>query len=338
MISIAVVGAGHWGPNLIRNFHNGAASRVKVVIDSRPERLKTLAEKFPDVEMSAQFERALGDPEIEAVVISTPTSTHHALCKQALEAGKHVLVEKPIATNAGDAEELAALAQKQGKILMVGHVFLFNPAVRAVKKSVEAGELGRLLYVSMQRTNLGPIRLDVNAAWDLAAHDISIVDYWLGSGALTASAVGAAYINPGVQDVVFATLKYPNDVLVNLQASWLNPRKGRDITVVGDRQMLTFDDLNLAEPIRVFDKSVTEEKIGGVVDTFASFRASIREGQISIPKVPSGEPLKAECNHFLECIEKQQAPLTGAALAIRVVKTLEAMQRSLAAGGREERV
>lgn len=338
MITIAVVGAGHWGPNLIRNFHSGITSRVKYVVDTRPQRLDALKVRFPDVEMTSDLAKVLADPEIQGVVIATPTATHHAICTQALTAGKHVLVEKPIAANLKDAEELGALAEKLGRILMVGHVFLFNSAVRVVKKQVASGDLGRLFYVSMERTNLGPIRLDVNAAWDLAAHDISIVDYWLGKGALTASAVGAAYINPGVQDVVFATLKYPNDVLVNLKTSWLNPRKGRDITVVGDRRMLTFDDMNLQEPIRVYDKGVTDEKVGGVVDTFASFRASVREGDITIPKVPGGEPLKSECDHFLECIEKKQHPLTDAALGTRVVRALEAITRSLAAGGREEKV
>ncbi len=338
MITIAVVGAGHWGPNLIRNFHSGLTSRVKVVVDTRPQRLEALKVRFPDVEMTSDLDKVLADPEIQGVVIATPTATHHALCKKALNAGKHVLVEKPIAANMKDAEELAALSDKLGLVLMVGHVFLFNSAVRVVKKQVDAGDLGRLFYISMERTNLGPIRLDVNAAWDLAAHDVSIVDYWLGQGALTASAVGAAYINPGVQDVVFATLKYPNDVLVNLKTSWLNPRKGRDITVVGDRRMLTFDDMNLQEPIRVYDKGVTEEKVGGVVDTFASFRASVREGDITIPKVPGGEPLKSECDHFLECIEKKKHPLTDAALGTRVVRALEAITRSLAAGGREEKV
>jgi predicted dehydrogenase len=338
MICVAVVGAGHWGPNLIRNFHSGTTSRVKYVVDSRPQRLEAIKIRFPDIEMTSDLDKVFADPEVEAVVIATPTSTHHAICKKALVAGKHVLVEKPIAANLKDAEELTELAAKLSRILMVGHVFLFNPAVRQVKKSVDAGDLGRLFYISMQRTNLGPIRLDVNAAWDLAAHDISIVDYWLGSAAISASAVGAAYINPGVQDVVFATLKYPNEVLVNLQASWLNPRKGRDITVVGDRRMLTFDDMNMQEPIRVYDKGVTEEKVGGVVDTFASFRASVREGDITIPKVPGGEPLKSECDHFIECVEKKKHPIADAALGTRVVRALEAIQRSLAAGGREEKV
>jgi predicted dehydrogenase len=338
MICIAVVGAGHWGPNLIRNFHSGITSRVKYVVDSRPQRLQALEGRYPDVTMSTDYAQVLADPEVQAVVIATPTSTHHALCKQALEAGKHVLVEKPIAANLKDAEELDALSTRLGLVMMVGHVFLFNPAVRVVKKNIDDGELGRLFYISMERTNLGPIRLDVNAAWDLAAHDISIVDYWLGSAALTVSAVGAAYINPGVHDIVFATLKYPNDVLVNLKTSWLNPRKGRDITVVGDRRMLTFDDLNLQEPIRVYDKGVTDEKVGGVVDTFASFRASVREGELTLPAVPKGEPLKSECEHFLQCVETKAHPLSDAALGTRVVRALEAITRSLAAGGREEKV
>ncbi len=338
MICLAVIGAGHWGPNLIRNFHSGLASRVKYVVDTRPQRLDTLKARYPDVQMTGELDAVLADPEVQAVVIATPTDTHAALCKRAMEAGKHVLVEKPIAANLKDAEALVALSKQLGLVLMVGHVFLFNSAVRVVKQTVDAGELGRLFYISMERTNLGPIRLDVNAAWDLAAHDLSIVDYWLGAAALTASAVGAAYINPGVQDVVFATLKYPNDVLVNLKASWLNPRKGRDITVVGDRRMLTFDDMNLQEPIRVYDKGVTDQKVGGVVDTFAGFRASVREGDITIPRVPGGEPLKTECDHFLECIEKKQHPLTDAALGTRVVRALEAITRSLAHGGREEQV
>ncbi len=338
MLRIAVIGAGHWGPNLIRNFHNDVQSRVRYVVDTREERLKALTQKFPDIEMTTHIETALSDPSVDGVVVSTPTSTHHVIVKRALEAGKHVLVEKPIADKTSDAEELTALANKLGKVLMVGHVFLFNPAVRRVKSMLDAGDLGRVYYVSMERTNLGPIRLDVNAAWDLASHDISIVDYWLGSGATAVSAMGSAYINKGVEDVVFATLRYPNDVMVHLHASWLNPRKARDITVVGDRRMLTFDDLNLGEPLRMYDKGVSDQKVGGVIDTFASFRASVRDGDITIPKVAMGEPLKNECEHFVECIKDKKKPLTDGVMATQVVKTLEAMGRSLKNGGREEKV
>ena len=338
MLCVAVVGAGHWGPNLIRNFHSAPASRVKHVVDTRPQRLEALKAKFPDIAMTGDLDAVLADPEVDAVVISTPTRTHFALCRQALNAGKHVLVEKPIAARLEDAEALDDLAKKKGLVLMVGHVFLFNPAVREVKQRIDSGDLGRLYYLSMERTNLGPIRVDVDAAWDLAAHDISIVDHWLGAEAVTVSAVGGTYINPGVPDVVFATLKYPNGVLVNLKASWLNPRKGRDITVVGDLRMLTFDDTNLKEPIRLYDRGVTDEKVGGIVDTFADFRASVREGEITVPVVPAGEPLKAECAHFVECVNGKTVPLTDAALGIRVVRALEAISRSIAGGGREERV
>ena len=338
MISVAVIGAGHWGPNLIRNFHNGITSKVAVVVDAKPERLKALSSRFPDVEMSSDAERVFKDSTIDAVVIATPTATHHAVCKRALEAGKHVLVEKPIAANLKDADDLVSLGEKQGVTLMVGHVFLFNPAVQRVKKMLDAGELGRVYYISMVRTNLGPIRQDVNASWDLASHDISIVDYWLGGCARAASAVGGTYINPGVEDVVFATLKYPHGILVNLHASWLNPRKGRDITVVGDKRMLTFDDMNMQEPIRVYDKGVLDEKTAGVVDTFASFRASLRDGEIVIPRVAMGEPLKSECDHFLDCIKSKKQPVAHGRLGANVVRTLEAIQRSLGSGGKEESV
>lgn len=338
MLRIAVIGAGHWGPNLIRNFHDGAHSKVVRIVDTRPERLQQLKARFPDIPLSAEVEPVWADKDIDAVVIATPTNTHFALTQKALQVGKHVLVEKPLADKVEDAETLTALATQVGKVLMVGHVFLFNPAVQRVKQMLVAGDLGRVYYISMVRTNLGPIRLDVNAAWDLAAHDISIADEWLGGKALSASAVGGAYINPGVQDAVFATLRYPGDVLVNLHASWLNPRKNRDVTVVGDRRMLTFDDMNLQEPIRVYDKGVTDQKVGGVVDTFASFRASVREGDISIPKVPMGEPLKSECEHFVDCVLNNKMPIANATKATAVVRTLDAIARSLAHGGREEKV
>ena len=341
MIQIAVVGAGHWGPNLIRNFHTSAESRVRYVVDRSSSRLDSLRSRFPDIEMLSSLDPVLADSKIDAVVVSTPTTTHFEICRRALEAGKHVLVEKPIAASLEDSQRLVELAKKHDRILMVGHVFLYNTAVQRVKQVLDAGTLGRVFYISMVRTNLGPIRLDVNAAWDLAAHDISIVNYWLGASAKSASAVGGDYINKGVADVVFATLRYPNDVLVNLHASWLNPRKSRDITLVGDRKMLTFDDMNLQEPIRVYDKGVKDEPVGGgagsaVVDTFASFRASVREGDITIPKVAMGEPLKSECDHFLQCLTQKKQPLSDGQTGVEVVKALQAIQRSLAHGGREE--
>jgi predicted dehydrogenase len=339
VIRVAVIGAGHWGPNLIRNFHNHQDSEVLWVCDTSAARIDRVRAAYPNVRTTHAWAEPLRDPAVEAVVIATPTSTHHGLAKAALDADKHVLVEKPIALSARDGEELAEVAERRGKVLMVGHVFLFNLAVQRVKKYIDSGELGSVYYVSMVRTNLGPIRADVNAAWDLASHDISIVDYWLGSAALSATAAGGCWINKGVDDAVFATLRYPNNVLVSMHASWLNPRKVRDITVVGDKKMLTFDDMNLGEPVRIYDKTVSDEKTQvQLVDSFASFRASVREGDVTIPRVATGEPLKQECMHFLECIRKGTPPLTGAAGGIAVVRTLEAIDRSIMNAGREERV
>ena len=222
---------------------------------------------------------------------------------------------------------------------MVGHVFVFNPAIRKVKEYLDAGHLGNVYYVSMVRTNPGPIRVDVNAAWDLAAHDLSIANYWLNAEPLSVSAMGGTWINQGIEDAVFATLRYPKGVLVNLHASWLNPRKARDITVVGEIRMLTFDDMNLNEPLHIYDKQASDVRIPPTyVDSFASFRASIRKGEVTVPKVPLGEPLAIQCAHFLECIETGKQSFTSAGEGIAVVRALEAMQRSIRAGGREEHV
>jgi predicted dehydrogenase len=232
---------------------------------------------------------------------------------------------------------LCDAAETAGRVIMVGHVFLYNAGVQRVRRYLEGGELGRLYYLSMTRTNLGPIRMDVDAAWDLAAHDVSIANWWLDGPPLWASARGGTWINAGIEDAVFATLGYRNDVLVHLHVSWLNPRKTRDITIVGERRMLTFDDMNLSEPIRIYDKRVTDEVVSpSFIDTFASFRASVREGDITIPKVAMGEPLKTECDHFLDCVEFGKAPLTGGRDGLAVVDTLEAIERSVAGGGREE--
>ncbi len=339
MIRIAVIGAGHWGPNLIRNFHTHEASEVVYVVDQSTARLQQTHARFPDVRVSEDATPVLSDPDVDAVVVATPTSTHYALARVALEHGKHVLVEKPITDSVAQAEELCALAASRACVLMVGHVFLYNPAVGRVKQLLDAGDLGRIYYVSMVRTNLGPIRLDVDAAWDLASHDISIVNHWLGATPERASAAGGSWINAGVHDAVFATLRYPGGVLVHLHVSWLNPRKVRQITVVGERRMLTLDDMSLDEPLRVYDKRVTEERTGAPwTDTFASFRASVRDGDITIPRVAMGEPLKIECEHFLDCIRAGRTSLSGGAEGLAVVRALAAIQRSIANGGREEAV
>lgn len=338
-VRVAVIGAGHWGPNLIRNFHNRPRSEVVTVVDTNEQRLERVRTAYPDVCVSTNPEDAFRDDSVHAVVIATPTATHYDLASRALAVGKHVLVEKPITTDVKEGEALGNLAEQARKILMVGHVFLFNGAVQFIKRTVDAGDVGRIYSISMARTNLGPIRVDVNAAWDLASHDISIADYLLGRSAISASATGGSWINPGVEDAVFAVLQYPNGVLVNIHCSWLNPRKVRDITIVGERKMLTFDDMNISEPIRIYDKQVADTLTQvQLVDTFAAFRASVREGDVLIPRVAAGEPLRQECEHFLSCIAENKRPLTDAKAATAVVRTLEAIDRSMKNGGRQEPV
>ena len=339
MIRVAVIGAGQWGPNLIRNFHNKQTSEVVWIIDRDAGRLEEVHAHFPDVQVAKDPEQALRDSAVHAVVVATPTSTHYALTKEALERRKHVLVEKPLTTEVKQGLGLLELATKYRLTLMVGHVFVYNLAVRKVKEYLDAGHFGNVYYVSMVRTNLGPIRLDVNAAWDLAAHDVSIANYWLNTEPLSVSAVGGTWINQGIEDAVFATLRYPQGVFVNLHASWLNPRKARDITVVGEKRLLTFDDMDRNEPLRIYDKQVSDvSNRRTYVDSFASFRASVPKGKISVPKVSPGEPLATQCAHFLDCIVTGKQPLTGGREGIAVVRALEAMQRSIRAGGREEQV
>jgi predicted dehydrogenase len=337
-VRVAVVGAGHWGPNLIRNFHNHQSSEVAWVVDRDPSRLELTLARYPDVGVTADLAAVLADPRVEAVVIATPTVTHYELASAALRAGKHVLIEKPIATSVAEADELCSLADESRLILMVGHVFLFNSAIRKVREYIVDRRLGRLFYLSMVRTNLGPIRMDVNAAWDLAAHDVAIANYWLEASPTHAAAQGSSWINSGIEDVVFASLWYPSDVMAHLHVSWLSPRKVRDITVVGEHGMLTFDDMNLAEPLRIYDRQVTDDRRPGFVDTFASFRTSIREGDIVIPRVGLGEPLRAECDHFLECVRTGERPLADGRSGAAAVRVLDALGRSMAAGGRRESV
>jgi predicted dehydrogenase len=339
MVRVAVLGAGHWGPNLIANFHDHRRSEVACVVDLDAKRRKAVTQRFPDIAVSDDAAAVIADPSVDALVVATPTRTHFALAKAAFEAGKHVLVEKPMAASAADAEALCEIAETAGRILMVGHIFLYNGASQQAKQYLWDGDLGRIYYVAMTRTNLGPIRVDVNAAWDLASHDIALASYWLDAQPDSVSATGRDWINPGVEDAVFATLRYPNDVLVHLHASWLHPRKTRDITVVGEERMLTFDDMSLDEPLRIYDKQVAGDRSQfAFADSQATFRMMVREGDIHIPKVAASQPLRNECDHFLDCIETGDTPITDGREGLAVVRVLEAIDASIRDGGREVRI
>lgn len=340
MVRVAVIGAGHWGPNLIANFHEHRRSEVAWVVDLDSARRDAVTLRFPDIRVSDEAETAIADPSVDAVVVATPTGTHFALARAALEAGKHVLVEKPMAANVADAEALCEVAEAAGRTLMVGHIFIYNGASQQAKRYLADDELGRIYYISMTRTNLGPIRVDVNAAWDLASHDIALASYWLDAEPESVSATGRDWINRGIEDAVFATLRYPNEVLVHLHASWLHPSKTRDITVVGEKRMLSFDDLSLTEPLRIYDKQVSRQaaparQSSAFVDSLATFRMMVREGDIRIPKVPASQPLRNECEHFLDCIERGKTPITDGREGLAVVRVLEAINQSIRSGGRE---
>lgn len=339
-IGIAIVGAGRWGPNLARNFNDLERSELRWVIDRDEARQALVRERYPELKVGPDAKAAFEDPAVDAVVIATPTVTHYELVKAALEAGKHVLVEKPITAESAQGRELVELAKSKERVLMVGHVFLFNGAIQHVKRTLADGELGRIMYIAMTRTNFGPIRMDVNASWDLATHDVSITNWWLDAVPVAVSATGGSWINRPVQDAVFVTMRYPNDVMVQLHASWLHPRKARNIEVIGDAKMLMFDDLNPKEPIRLCDNHVEPETVNPAwVDTLDSFRASIHQGEVSVPDVSLGEPLKNECAAFLDAIDAGDlSPASDGAFGVDVVRVLEAIDRSMAEGGREQEV
>ena len=330
MIKLNCVGLGHWGPNLVRNFVTAPEATVRAVCDISEQRLNLLRRNIPSVQIfSTDPEATVTDPEADAVVIATPVSTHYELTKKALLAGKHVLVEKPLCRTVAEGRELIELAEQAGKVLCVGHIFLFNNGVRAVRNLIRSGELGKIQYVCSVRTNLGPFRTNVNAFWDLAAHDLSIFNYWLGAMPVEVTASGAAYLNASVENVVLANFKYPSHVLAHVHASWLNPRKVREITVVGEHEMVVWNDMDLNEPLRIYHKSVNIEREPVYSDTFGQFRMQIRNGDIVIPNVGGQEPLAAECKHFLDCVAGRVTPVNGARDALWVVAALEAADRSI---------
>lgn len=338
-INLAVIGTGHWGPNLVRNFHDDPRVVVKMICDLDKGRAMNVAAKYRDIETTNQLDEVLARPEIDAVAICTPTNTHFEVARKALEAGKHIFIEKPLATTTAECDALITLAQKRRRKLMVGHVFLYNPAVNYIKGLIDRGDLGDLTYIYGVRVNLGPIRKDVNALWDLAPHDIAIFNYWLGQAPLYAHATGIQSLNPPIHDVVFATLKYPNNVMASLHVSWLDPRKVRQITVVGTKRMVMFDDLDPVGPVHIYDKTVTRPQSSKTVtDTIQAFKAVVQEGDLVIPKIPHGEPLRNECRSFVDWLIEDRQPVSDGKNGLEVVRVLEAATLSLAHSGIETAV
>jgi predicted dehydrogenase len=338
-LKLAVVGTGHWGPNLLRNFNDDPRVDVKLICDVDKSRAMSIAAKYRNVETTTQIEDVATRPDIDAVVLCTPTNTHYEIAKKCLENNKHLFIEKPMATTSEECRELIRLATKRNRKLMIGHVFLFNPAVQYIKGLIDRGELGDIIYIYGKRVNLGPIRKDVNALWDLAPHDIAIFNYWLKNAPLVAHATGIEHLNPPLHDVVFMSLKYPNNIMASLHVSWLDPRKERQIVVVGTKKMVVFDDMDPVGPVHIYDKTVTQAGSSkAITDTIQAFKAIIQEGDLVIPKIPQGEPLKTECRAFADYILEGKAPICTGENGLEVVQVLEAATRSLYNSGVETRV
>ncbi len=329
---VAQLGCGYWGPNLLRNFTAQPQCWVKWLVDTNPQRRAYVEENYPKTKTTSVLEDVLKDPEVEAIVIATPASTHYQLAKLALQAGKHLLVEKPLAMTTIEADELVAEATANQRILMVGHTFLYNSAVHYLKQLLDKGELGQLYYIYGQRLNLGQVRADVNAWWNLAPHDVSILLYLMNDELpVTVTAHGIDYIQPHLEDVVFATLTWANRVTAHLHVSWLDPGKIRQMTVVGSRKMVVYDDVS-DDKITILDKGVDRvPKIGEKMDydNFNQYQIVHRSGDVWLPKINFQEPLKMEATHFLECVRTGRTPLTGGLQGRQVVAVLEAVQRAL---------
>jgi predicted dehydrogenase len=285
---------------------------------------------YPTIEITTNFREIIDNPGIDAVVIATPVSSHHTIARDALEAGKHVFVEKPLADSVEEGTKLVEFARERERILMVGHTFVYTAAVNKIKELIHSDDLGDIYYLSSSRVNLGIFQDDINVVWDLAPHDISIMNYILNSRPEAVSAIGHSYIRPEIEDVAFLTLIYPKSIHANIQVSWLNPNKIRKTTVVGSKKMLVYDDVSSLEKIRIYDKGVTVQPH---YDTFGEFQLSYRYGDISIPKLDDAEPLKIECQHFVDCIEKGEVPRSGGIHGLEVLLALDAAGRSMRARG-----
>lgn len=333
-LRVGVVGFGYWGPKLVRNFNDIPDADLAWVVDRDPARLARVRADYPAAHTSDSFDGLLAS-DVDAVVIATPIRTHYALARAALLAGKHVLVEKPLTASAGESEELTRLADRLGRTLMVGHTFQYNPAIRALREIVASGELGDIYYVDAARLNLGLFQPDINVLWDLAPHDLSILLYVLGRDPIEVSARGNAHVRRNVHDVAYVELRFPGDVLAHLHVSWLDPCKVRRVTIVGSRKMVVCNDLSETEKIRIYDKGVD---CPYETDQFSDFHLQYRYGGINIPHVPSQEPLRVQCEHFLDCIRTGARPHSDGVIGTKVVRILEQADKSLHNGGGREPV
>ena len=336
MLGIGVVGAGYWGPNLIRNFAAADQCALLQVADLSEERLESVRRNYPGTRTTTRFGDLLEDQEINGIAVATPADTHYEMAKQVLEAGKSVFVEKPLAGSADACRDLIGRARERGLILMVGHTFEYNAAVERIDEYIQQQELGEVYYIYSQRLNLGVVRRDINAMWNLAPHDISIALRWLKRMPVAVNARGYTYLQEGIEDVVYLNLEFADGVAVHIHVSWLDPGKVRRMTVVGSKKMVVYDDASTEAKIQLFDKGIDRQHMGdslGNFDTFGKFQLIQRAGDVLIPRVDFAEPLKVECAHFIDCVATGSPPLTDGENGLRVVQVLEAASKSLERDG-----
>lgn len=326
--TVACVGAGYWGKNLVRNFAGMPGARLKTICDEDAGVRGRMEAQYSGVSVTGDYGLVLADSDVEAVVLAVPAPGHYPAAKAALEAGKHVYVEKPMTLGASEAQELVDLADKRGLTLMVGHLLVHHPAVALLKDLIDSGDLGDVYYAYSQRVNLGIVRQDENAMWSLAPHDIAILLYLLGQEPVNVSARGGLYLQKGVEDVVFLNMQFADGKMGEVHVSWLDPHKLRKLTLVGSKKMAVFDDGESAEKVRIYDKSAEREGYESYGDSI-----TLRFGDVTIPHIHMSEPLGVECAHFLECVQKGETPRSDGRQGLAVVRVLEAGQRSLDHGG-----
>ena len=333
--TIGIIGAGYWGPNLLRNFSENESATVPWISDLDAKRLAALGRRYPSVRTTENYQDLIIDPALDAIVIATPVDTHYRFALEAINAGKHVLVEKPLTSSVAEAEELIAAAEHNGVNLMVDHTFVYTGAVRKIKELVESGELGDLLYFDSVRINLGLFQRDINVVWDLAPHDLSLMDYIIGKQPFGLSAIGSCHIAKGIENIAYLLLKFEDEFIAHFHFNWLAPVKIRRTLLGGSKKMIVYDDIEPTEKIRVYDKGVTKTEIESDSDREDAYRTliSYRTGDVWVPKLDGTEALRYVCAEFLDSIAEKRAPLTDGQAGLRVVRLLEAAQTSISNGG-----
>ncbi len=330
-LNVGVVGAGYWGPNLIRNFYENESVTLSHVCDLDSAKLAKIAKRYPTVTTVTDFALMLDNPELQAVVIATPVHTHYSLAKQALLAGKHVLVEKPMCMNTDECRELIALASERNVTLMVDHTFVYHGAVQRIKDEIDGGTLGDVLYFDSVRINLGLFQSDINVVWDLAPHDLSIMDYLIGKNPVSIHATGACHAGNDIEDIAYITVTFEDNVIAHFNVSWLSPVKVRQILVGGTKKMIVYDDLEPMEKIRIYDKGITVEQPQTDEERYANL-VGYRVGDMMAPKLDLTEALKAEVTHFVDCCLNSKRPITDGEAGLRVVQILEAANKAIKTG------